>query len=435
MPRQGRVKQAFITSVAIASGIAIVQSITILTSWASRPKFYSVEELYEVREEIIAEIENPEETSPPGFFTATFLSFDSEGPEPRLIQELQEIEAQILIEHRAEDNWYQALTLGGKAAEIGLIRNPTVASRQEEQYLWQKAIENLEAIPPDSLQAEKTARKIQDYKESLGHATYQLRQVQANLLEEIRKESGLSKYATIVICNLQRRCMSLRGDEPPASPASLIKVPIAVALMHKLSEENISIDEEVMVQRANFTEDASEIRVRKRYPLKTIVGQTIARSSNIGTNQLIDYVGRDYINQVLEDGGYQVTRVNYKLIGNRIKPKNMGRKANRITSGELTEMMVQIYNGEHPGSDVLMEALADQKDRLLGYAGLEELKDAEWLGEKTGENSKAMGTTLAMNIGGQIYIVTVTDNRGGRDPQIRNCVRAIADYIINKGSL
>lgn len=435
MSKPGRVKRTLITSVAIAASIAIVQTLTTITSWATRPQYYSLEELYESRERLIAEIETEDEASQPGFFATTFLSFDRELPDSRLIRQLQEVEAQIITEHRAEDNWYQALTLGGKAAETGLIPTPTVASRQQEQYLWQKAIENLEAIPPDSLIGEKTAKKIQDYKESLGHATYQLRQVQANLLEQIRKESGLSKYATIVVCNLQGRCMSLRGDKPPASPASLIKVPVAVALMHKLSEENISIDKEVLVSRSNFTEDASEIRVRKRYPLKTILGQTIARSSNIATNQLIDYVGRGYINQVLKDSGYKVTRVNYKLVGNRIKPKNMGRKANRITSGELTEMMVQIYNREHPGSEVLIEALANQKDRLLGYAALEQLEKAQWLGEKTGENSKAMGTTLAMRIDGEVYIVTVTDNRGGRDPQIRKCVWAIADYIINKGSL
>ncbi len=435
MPKPGRLKRALIAPVAIAASIAIVQTITTLTSWATRPQYYSLEELYDIREQLITEIEAPPDNSQPSLFSTAFLSFEQQQPDPKVIQELQKIEVQILIEHRAKDNWYQALTLGGKAAEIGLIPSPTVASRQEEQYLWQKAIENLQTIPSDSSLAEDTARKIQDYKESLGHATYQLRQVQANLLEEVRKESGLSKYATIVVCDLQRRCMSLRGNEPPASPASLIKVPVAIALMHKLSEENISIDEEVLVDRSNFTEDASEIRVRKRYPLKTIMSEMIDRSSNIATNQLIDYLDRDYINQVLEDAGYQVTRVNYKLIGNRIKPKNLGRKANRITSGELTEMMVQIYNREHPGSDAIIAALANQKDRLLGYAALEQLDKAQWLGEKTGENSKAMGTTLAMSINNEIYIVTITDNRGGRDPQIRKCVRAIADYIINKGSL
>ncbi|NEP44715.1 MAG: serine hydrolase, partial [Okeania sp. SIO2H7] len=132
-----------------------------------------------------------------------------------------------------------------------------------------------------------------------------------------------------------------------------------------------------------------------------------------------------------KDGGHRVTRVNYKLVGNRIKPKNMGRRPNRITGDELTEMMVQIYNREHPGSDVLIEALANQKDLLLGYAAVKDLEGVEWLGEKTGENSKAMGTTVAMYIDGQIYIVTVTDNRGGRDPQIRKCIRAIADYILH----
>ena len=239
----------------------------------------------------------------------------------------------------------------------------------------------------------------------------------------------------ITVCNLQRKCLNLNGNKPPASAASLIKVPIAVALMQKVSKENISLDTSVYVSRGNFTEDASKIRARKRYPLKTLVGEMIDHSSNIATNQLIDYLGRPYINKVLKDDGYKIIRVNYKLMGNRIRPKNPGKGRNRLTSNELTDMMVSIYNNEYPNSDVLIEALANQKDRLLGYAGLEKLPEAKWLGEKTGENSRALGTTLGFSINGQIYVMTVIDNRGGRDPQIRASVNKLAKYLIDNDGL
>jgi Beta-lactamase class A len=239
----------------------------------------------------------------------------------------------------------------------------------------------------------------------------------------------------ITVCNLQRECLDLNGNKPPASAASLIKVPIAVALMQKVSKENISLDTPVYVSRGNFTEDASKIRARKRYPLKTLVEEMIDHSSNIATNQLIDYLGRPYINKVLKDDGYKIIRVNYKLMGNRIRPKNPGKGRNRLTSNELTDMMVSIYNNEYPNSDVLIEALANQKDRLLGYAGLEKLPEAKWLGEKTGENSRALGTTLGFSINGQIYVMTVIDNRGGRDPQIRASVNKLAKYLIDNDGL
>lgn len=436
MSKAKRLKQILTSTLAIAASIAFIQTITTLTSLAIPPRVNSLEELYEIRDRLIAEIEAPPQTPEPTFLSTSFFNARrSAQPSKELLQELRQVEVQILIEHRAKDNWRQALNLGGRAAGVGIISNPTVASRTKEQFLWQQAIKNLQTISPDSLLAEQTGRKLQEYQQSLADATYQLQIAKSTFLEDIRKQSGLSSKATIVVCNLKRECLSLRGDKPPASPASLIKVPIAVALMHKLNEENISIETPIYVSRANFTEDGSEIRVRKRYPLKTIVGQMLDRSSNIASNQLIDYLGRNYINKLLENRGYEVTRVNYKLMGNRIKPKNMGKGRNRITSEELAEMMVQIYNREHPGSDMLIAALANQKDRLLGYAALEDLEEAQWLGEKTGENSKAMGTTLAMSVRGQVYVVAVTDNRGGRDPQIRRSIGAIAEYIISNGAL
>jgi len=98
---------------------------------------------------------------------------------------------------------------------------------------------------------------------------------------------------------------------PPVSPASLIKVPIAVALMQKVETEKISLNKEVFVNRGNFTEDSStKILSPKNYPLKTLLEEMIDRSSNTATNQLIDYLGWDYINQFLDNRGYEVTRVN-----------------------------------------------------------------------------------------------------------------------------
>jgi len=52
----------------------------------------------------------------------------------------------------------------------------------------------------------------------------------------------------------------------------------------------------------------------------------------------------------------------------------------------------------------------------------------QWLGEKTGQNSLVLGTTLAMSIGGEAYVMTVIDTRSG-DLQMRQSISKIADYI------
>ncbi len=433
MHRILKIKQILTGTLATMASITLISIGSIQSSSAAESDTQSLAELYNMRDRIVTQLESLPTPRKTLFFSEQYETTLEK--QENLVQKLQEIDVKILIERRANDNWKQALTLGAKASEVGVSENITTKTREKEKHLWQQAIYNLEAIPSDSLVREKTTKKLKEYKRSLSQSSEQLNLTKSNFLARIRKDSGLSSKAMITICNLQRQCLDLNGNKPPASAASLIKVPIAVALMQKVSKENISLDTPVYVSRGNFTEDASEIRARKRYPLKTLVGQMIDHSSNIATNQLIDYLGQPYINKVLKDDGYKVIQVKYKLMGNRIRPKNPGKGRNRLTSNELTDMMVSIYNNEYPNSDVLIEALARQKDRLLGYAGLEKLPEVKWLGEKTGENSRALGTTLGFSIDGKVYVMTVIDNRGGRDPQIRTCINKLAKYLIDNGGL
>lgn len=433
MHRILEIRQILTGTLATMASITLISIGSIQSSFAEESYVQSLEELYEMRDRIVTKLESLPTPRKPLFFSDNNQTIPEQ--QENLLQQLQEVEVQILIEQRANDNWRQALTLGAQAASVGVSPNPTVNTREKEKYLWQQAIYNLEAVPSDSFLAEKTANKLKEYKRSLNSSSEQLNLTKSNFLDKIRKDSGLSSKAMITVCNLRRECLDLNGDQPPASPASLIKVPIAVALMQKVSKENISLDTPVYVTGGNFTEDASDIRAKTPYPLKTLVGQMIDHSSNIATNQLIDYLGQPYINEVLQDDGYKTIRVNYKLMGDRIRPKNPGKGRNSLTSNELTDMMVSIYNYEYPNSDVLMEALARQKDHLLGYAALQELKEAKWLGEKTGENSRALGTTLGLSIDSEVYVITVIDNRSGSDPQIRASINQLTKYLIDNNGL
>jgi beta-lactamase class A len=264
--------------------------------------------------------------------------------------------------------------------------------------------------------------------------TFNFSQENAELLEQIARETGLSAQAKITVCNLKRDCRALRGDEPPTSVASLMKVPIAEALLHKISLDKISLDTPIYISEGNFTEDGSDLEVEQNYPLGKLLSEMIVNSSNIAPNQLIDYLGRGYINQVLQNRGYRETRVTAKFIGDISIPVDAGEELNRSTSNELTEMMVQIYNRENPGDDLLIGWLGQQHDQELGFAALQN-SPATWLGEKTGQNSWVLGTTLAMEITGNIYIVTVIDDGFYSDMAIRDTITKIAEYIAREGHL
>lgn len=415
-------------TVAVVAGIGLIQVLTIASSFSQSSNQRSLDEIYKIRDRIVTQLEQPPSPSPEPTLLSRLVPFTANSSE-KLLQELQSVEVQILVEQRANDNFQQAVRLANQALETGRETNQSIDSSRKIQFLWQQALDNLSEVPKNSFLASLTASKTEEYGKNLTAATFQVKQAKSDFLGSVARESGLSDQASIGICQLSRDCIHLRGNSPPVSPASLIKLPIAVALMQKVEQEKISLNQQVFVTPGNFTEDSStQIVSKQNYPIQMLLEEMIDRSSNIATNQLIDYLGSDYINQFLENRGYQVTRVNFKLMGKNIMPTNPGTGANRVTVNELTEMMVQIYNGETPGAKMLVETLNRQYDRNLGFAALQGTK-AQWLGEKTGENSLVLGTTLAMSIDGEAYVMTVIDKSSGSDIEMRRSIAKIADYI------
>ncbi len=424
----GRFLSATNKTVAVVAGIGLIQVLTIASSFSQSSNQRSLDELYKIRDRIVTQLEQPPSPSPEPTLLSRLVPFTANSSE-KLLQELQSVEVQILVEQRANDNFQQAVRLANQALETGRETNQSIDSSRKIQFLWQQALDNLSEVPKNSFLASLTASKTEEYGKNLTAATFQVKQAKSDFLGSVARESGLSDQASIGICQLSRDCIHLRGNSPPISPASLIKLPIAVALMQKVEQEKISLNKQVFVTPGNFTEDSStQIVSKQNYPIQVLLEEMIDRSSNIATNQLIDYLGSDYINQFLENRGYQVTRVNFKLMGKNIMPSNPGTGANRVTVNELTEMMVQIYNGETPGAKMLVETLNRQYDRNLGFAALQGTK-AQWLGEKTGENSLVLGTTLAMSIDGEAYMMTVIDKSSGSDIEMRRSIAKIADYI------
>ncbi len=424
----GRFLSATNKTVAVVAGIGLIQVLTIASSFSQSSNQRSLDELYKIRDRIVTQLEQPPSPSPEPTLLSRLVPFTANSSE-KLLQELQSVEVQILVEQRANDNFQQAVRLANQALETGRETNQSIDSSRKIQFLWQQALDNLSEVPKNSFLASLTASKTEEYGKNLTAATFQVKQAKSDFLGSVARESGLSDQASIGICQLSRDCIHLRGNSPPISPASLIKLPIAVALMQKVEQEKISLNQQVFVTPGNFTEDSStQIVSKQNYPIQMLLEEMIDRSSNIATNQLIDYLGSDYINQFLENRGYQVTRVNFKLMGKNIMPSNPGTGANRVTVNELTEMMVQIYNGETPGAKMLVETLNRQYDRNLGFAALQGTK-AQWLGEKTGENSLVLGTTLAMSIDGEAYMMTVIDKSSGSDIEMRRSIAKIADYI------
>jgi len=392
----------------------------------SLPEAESLEDLYKMRDRLQAELADRPPiliSSRTGIATAP----------TELMENLQAVEIRIQIEESAKDQWDAALRAGGEAAQLGQpAADAEIADIEEAYTLWKTAIDTLKDIPEESLMADDAAEKIEEYEPNLAIAAYRYDTARSDFLIPIAEQTGMGDRVRITVCTLERECRRLRGDELPASPASLIKVPVAIALMQKLTEENIDPETKIMVTRGNWTEDPGKIWVGQEYSLKAIMLDMIIRSGNIATNQLIDYLGQDYINQVLRDRGYTVTQVRTKLVGKSTYPVNLGNPPNYMNTDELTDMMVGIYNQEHPGDDLILEGLVNQWDWDLGYEAIR--LPAIWIGEKTGQNSKMLGSTVGANIDGERYIITVTIDYTASEPAVKSVIRGIVEHLQeNKG--
>lgn len=402
--------------------LALTPKIETSYSESPLPPVKSIAELYQMRDRLRAQLQQPKTST-----TATKVSTPI-----ALLPTLRAVEMRIEVEETAKKRWNEAIQLADQARELESILNPSVELLKKIPTVWQQAITSLQSVPKDSLLAKSARQKVQEYKKYLAIASYKFNSARAGFLEPIVRSTNISpENVRITVCHVWGECRHWYGDQPPASAASLIKVPIAIALMQKLTQENISLDTKIKVSQGNYTEDTSDIWVGGEYTLRQLVMRMINQSSNIATNQLIDYLGRDYINSVLRDRGYQVTQVNSKLAGKSTHPVNMGSGFNRITTDELTQMMLQIYNLQHPGDEVLSEALASQDDNTLGYEALK--NTAIWIGEKTGRNSKVLGTTLAMSINNQDYVLSIVFNYSDNEPAMRKCINDIASYIAAHG--
>lgn len=353
---------------------------------------------------------------------------------------------------------------------------------RREQLLWQATLHILKDIPPTDKAYEQAQTKYQQYKGLLATAQSKLDIADSAFLRTIIGNAGLSlDQAHISLCEIgaaantetgitelisdriseriqnhistnDDSCRHHQGDQLMASPASLIKLPIAIALMDKATREDISLSKKIYIDPQNFTENAEGvgIEVDREYAIAQVMTRMLNESNNIATNQLIDYVGRKDIAKTMDDRGYSDTLVDHKLAGDRILPPNPGTQSNQATTNDITRMMAQIYGLENPGDEDLLRALYSQRDHELGHQALQELNtelntelstkvsskiknpNIEWLGEKTGQNDRMIGTVLAMKVGSKRYALTVALDYSSDPAAIRDIVKDIATYLLEE---
>lgn len=419
----------------------LIQQHAILSQMAAAE---DLRDLYGLRDRLqqeLAQLSHPAVTQQTGQRTGQKIGQETGLTTP--YQALRQLRLRLSRDIQAEEVhqaiYQRAMELANQAVVAEQSADVSLASLQKQEFLWRGAIGKLGEIPEDSVFYEEATAKIQQYQGIVGPIAAAADRADAAFLQAIAAATGLGERVHITLCQLESdECRSYQGDIPLASPASLIKLPMAVVLMHKVTTENIDLATEIYIDPDNFTENAqgAKIFVDQTYPLREVMVRMIKESNNIATNQLIDYLDRDYIKQTLNQLGYTQTLINTKLVGDSTYPKNAGSAPNSSTTNELTEMMRQVYSFENPGDDEILDALVGQYDWDFGYKALQDMGPAvHWIGEKTGQNSKVIGSSLAVKVGDQRYVMTVAIDNSASQDYLRQVIRGVVAHLLETGPL
>lgn len=345
---------------------------------------------------------------------------------------------QVLQQHQASTSYDQAINLANQAFVLRKQGNSLVLS-QQEKVLWQDAVRALQSIESSSTQYAQAQRKLKEYDAIATVVNHRIHQHQSKFLIPIAAAKGSPNAVRIALCQLGTDdCRSFQGNVPPVSLASLVKLPLAVALMHQVTSGKASLDEQIYIDPSNFTENArgAKIFVDKTYTLREVMVRMITESNNIATNQLVDYMGYTVINSALKAEGFSNTIVGHKLVGNSTYPQKMGAGKNQSTADELTQMMMRIYSFTKASDEEILNALVGQYDLDFGYRALiREKPNIFWIGEKTGQNSAVIGTTVAFKVGEERYVMTVTIDKSADQGRLRQIIRDVARHVWEHGPL
>jgi beta-lactamase class A len=194
-------------------------------------------------------------------------------------------------------------------------------------------------------------------------------------------------------------------------PASMIKTPLAAAVLVEVAEHRIDAGAPVEVTESNMTyNDApSPLIPGYRARLDELCRLAISRSDNVATNMLFDLAGRQRATEIAEQRfGLAETSFYRKLSGSDPQindPGWDGVHRNTHSAADAAKMFEEIALDRVPSSDLLRGALAQQywNDKLSRG-----LREGDRFAHKTGDTDDVTHDGgILTTAEGKTYIIVV----------------------------
>lgn len=233
-------------------------------------------------------------------------------------------------------------------------------------------------------------------------------------LEAALRRHGLQGAGVALLDLTRRRQASVRGDQVFPS-ASLIKLPLMVAVMRAVEAGQLRLDQPVTLRPENQTGtwvppgDARPLlRPGMRVPVARLLELMITRSDNVATNNLIDLLSRTELAQGFAEFGAPDTHLVRKLsAGKTVADAAYVEGRNQTTPHDVLALM----QGVAEGTLVSPAASARMKGWLGGQLDRDKLPSGLPAGarvySKSGETSQVTHEVMLVEAGSARYLLAV----------------------------
>jgi beta-lactamase class A len=231
--------------------------------------------------------------------------------------------------------------------------------------------------------------------------------------------------------HLPSGCRLDREAERSFPSASVIKVPILVALHGEAEAGRLSWEERVTLAEAARVPGSGvlrELHAGIELTLEDMARLMIVVSDNTATNVLIDRIGTESVNRLMASLGYATTRLGRRMYDFAARDRGL---ENRCAAGEMTDLLVRLERRELISAAASEAMLAVMKRQAYVSKIPRLLPAATSVANKTGEItgvSHDVGIVYAP--GGPIALSVLTEgarNRVAAEDAIGRIARAIYD--------
>ncbi|MUK89666.1 serine hydrolase [Ornithinibacillus sp. L9] len=137
----------------------------------------------------------------------------------------------------------------------------------------------------------------------------------------------------------------LRNSDETFYAASIIKVPIMIAVFHAHEYEGLSLSETIKLRSEDIVGGCGVLQHLTpgiELSLHDLTTLMIIQSDNTATNMLIDVLGKEQIQQVMKDYGLNKSEFHHKLMTVPVEKEG----SNCITAFEMTSLLKKIVTGK-----------------------------------------------------------------------------------------